>query len=78
MNQYKDQAIQDIICADFQNMSRQKIESMTFQNSNEHYDYEKITCEGSTWIVYWYDVMRDYYQQNKKRIDKMVSRALSY
>lgn len=69
---YKDQAIADVICAEFSLMTREEIESMTFAGTygSEHYDYDKIYCEGSTWVVYWYDVMKDYYSKNKERIDQ--------
>lgn len=42
----------------------------------EGYDKAKIEAEGSTWIVYVMDCMREYYQKNKARIDKEVTRIL--
>lgn len=76
MLSYKNQAIQDVICAEFGQMTKEEVEAMTFSDNNEHYDYDKITCEGSMWIVYWYDVMNDYYHKNKDRIDAEVQLLL--
>ena len=42
----------------------------------EGYDREKIESEGSTWIVYVYDCMRDYYERNKERIEREVDEIL--
>jgi hypothetical protein len=39
----------------------------------EGYDKEKIECEGSTWIVYVYDCINDYYHKNKKYFDSWTS-----
>ncbi len=69
---YKDSAIAEIVSGEFDKMSKKEIESIVFTDTTEHYDYDKITCEGSVWIVYWYDVVRDYYSKNKDRIDKMA------
>ena len=41
------------------------------------YDKEKIECEGSTWIVYVYDCMNDYYNKNKEHFDNWVNDSLS-
>lgn len=40
------------------------------------YDKEKIECEGSTWIVYVYDCMGDYYRKNKEYFDNWVNDCL--
>ena len=40
------------------------------------YDKEKIEAEGSAWIVYVYDCMRDYYERNKERIEREVDEIL--
>ena len=40
------------------------------------YDKEKIETEGSVWIVYVYDCMRDYYERNKERIEREVDEIL--
>ena len=42
----------------------------------EGYDREKIESEGSTWIVYVYDCMRDYYERHKERIEREVDQIL--
>ena len=42
----------------------------------EGYDKEKIEAEGSTWIVYVYDCLNNYYQKNKKYFDKWVTEIL--
>jgi len=42
----------------------------------EGYDKEKIEAEGSTWIVYVYDCMNDYYNKNKEYFDNWVNECL--
>jgi len=42
----------------------------------EGYDREKIEAEGSTWIMYVWDCMRDYYEKNKKRIEREIDEIL--
>lgn len=42
----------------------------------EGYDKEKIEAEGSIWIVYVYDCMRDYYEKHSEEIDSMVNDEL--
>ena len=42
----------------------------------EGYDREKIESEGSTWIVYVYACMRDYYERHKERIEAQVDEIL--
>lgn len=44
----------------------------------EGFDKEKMEAEGSTWIVYVYDTMNEYYQKYKKRIDDTVDGRLVY
>ena len=40
------------------------------------YDKDKIESEGSTWIVYTYDCMNDYYNKNKEYFDEWVNDEL--
>jgi len=42
----------------------------------EGYDREKIEAEGSMWIVYVWDCMRDYYEKNKERIEREIDEIL--
>ena len=77
MNFYKTQVLTDLVVFELSQLGREQIESMTFENSTEHYDYDKLTAEGSIWIVYAYDVYADYYQQNKERLDGIVLTILS-
>jgi len=42
----------------------------------EGYDREKIESEGSIWIVYVYNCMRDYYERHKERIEREVDEIL--
>ena len=42
----------------------------------EGYDKEKIEAEGSIWIMYVWDCMRDYYEKNKERIEKDIDEIL--
>ena len=42
----------------------------------EGYDREKIEAEGSMWIVYVWDCMRDYYEKNKERIEQEIDEIL--
>jgi len=42
----------------------------------EGYDKEKIESEGSTWIVYVYACMQDYYERHKERIEREVDEIL--
>lgn len=43
---------------------------------SEGYDREKIEAEGSTWIMYVYACMNDYYEKHKEEIDEMVNDEL--
>ena len=70
MNRYLQQAIQDIIEWDFAGFTMGQIREMG-------YDYEKLTAEGSTWIVYVYDCFADYYQKNKARIDRLARQMVT-
>ena len=40
----------------------------------EGYDKDKIESEGSIWIVYIYDCMREYYQKLCQRIKQKTTR----
>jgi len=42
----------------------------------EGYDREKIEAEGSIWIMYVWDCMRDYYEKNKERIERNIDEIL--
>ena len=42
----------------------------------EGYDREKIEAEGSIWIMYVWDCMRDYYEKNKERIEREIDEIL--
>jgi len=42
----------------------------------EGYDREKIEAEGSAWIVYVYDCMRDFYERHKEEIEREVDEVL--
>ena len=42
----------------------------------EGYDKEKIEAEGSIWIMYVWDCMRDYYEKNKERIEREIDEIL--
>ena len=42
----------------------------------EGYDREKIETEGSMWIMYVWDCMRDYYEKNKERIEREIDEIL--
>jgi len=42
----------------------------------EGYDREKIEAEGSIWIMYMWDCMRDYYEKNKERIEQEIDEIL--
>lgn len=42
----------------------------------EGYDKEKIEAEGSIWIVYVYDCIREYYQRHQERIEELINEIL--
>ena len=42
----------------------------------EGYEREKIEAEGSIWIMYMWDCMRDYYEKNKERIEREIDEIL--
>lgn len=77
MNSYRQRATEDIVFAELSMLDRVEIESMTFADSSEHYDYDKLTAEGSIWFVYVSDLISDYYNQNKDRIDSLVCEVLA-
>ena len=42
----------------------------------EGYDREKVEAEGSIWIMYVWNCMRDYYEKNKERIEREIDEIL--
>jgi hypothetical protein len=42
----------------------------------EGFDREKVEAEGSIWIVYVYDCMREYYQRHRERIEEQTNEIL--
>jgi hypothetical protein len=42
----------------------------------EGFDREKLEAEGSIWIVYVYDCMREYYQRHRERIEEQTNEIL--
>lgn len=42
----------------------------------EGFDKEKIEAEGSIWIVYVQDCIREYYQRHRERIEEAVNNIL--
>jgi len=65
----RDKLINEIIDNDFTQMTKEDLES-------QGYDSTKFEAEGSIWIVYIYDCMRNYYQKNKTEIDNRVNEIL--
>jgi hypothetical protein len=74
---YFNQAIEDIIIFDLsEKYSNDGGKSTIYGYELAGYDKEKFESEGSTWIVYIYDCMNDYYHKNKKDIDKRARKML--
>jgi hypothetical protein len=42
----------------------------------EGFDREKVEAEGSIWIVYVYDCIREYYQRHRERIEEEINEIL--
>lgn len=77
MGSYRDKVIEDIIDVElFHSYTIGKDGEKIPTYVSEGFDKEKIEAEGSIWIVYVYDCMREYYQRNKRRIDKEARRIL--
>ena len=43
---------------------------------SEGFDKEKIEAEGSIWVVYVYDCIREYHQRHRERIEEAVNNIL--
>jgi len=43
---------------------------------DEGFDKEKIEAEGSIWIVYVEDCIREYYQRHRERIEEAINNIL--
>lgn len=67
---YKEKIIQDIVEFEMQNTPDDILQK------KYGIDLSKWYSEGSTWVVYNYDKMAEYYQRNKRRINKQAKYIL--
>lgn len=72
----RDQVLNDLIELELFNTYQLIDNKKVYIYEVEGYDKQKIESEGSTWIVYIYDCMREYYQKNKLYFDKWVNEVL--